>query len=596
MTDTSDDLFQFADEDEGEGGVELRAFSEWRVLIVDDEPQVHTVTRLALDGLRVDGCIVSFDDAYSGDEARQKLATQSYALVLLDVVMAGDDDGLRVVRWLRLEHRDRLTRIVLRTGQPGLAPEREVMLEYDINDYQPKAELSSQRLATSVIGAIRGYRDLRIIQEQKYGLEKIVLATSSLFERRSMEQLVSGVLQQLAALIGPAESAIFFQGVREDGTVETDPVILAGTGRFASAVGRPAHSTLATDRIVEVTRLAAEHTCGSGPDWSLFAMSRKSSEPSRSAAVYLEPASTLDDWQRHLLELFCANAAVAFDNQGLIAEQARLVEAFGRFVPQRMLDAIGIRDITRVVAGEQAQVDLSVMFVDVRSFTPLAERCGARETFRLLNAIFAEIVPIVHQYGGVVDKYVGDGLLSIFSDDGDAPLHAALDMLRAVDRISREEEPRIGGVIDIGIGIHRGLTILGLVGAQDRLEPTVISDAVNVASRLERLTRVYGARIIVSASAMAPESSFRSRARLLGHQSVRGKSGPVECYEVFAADSAVLQLHKEHSRPAFEQAVHQLDDGRCGEAMRSFQAILDGYPSDLAAGALAEMARRGCLP
>ena len=287
---------------------------------------------------------------------------------------------------------------------------------------------------------------------------------------------------------------------------------------------------------------------------------------------------------------------MAFDNQRLNAEQARLVEAFGRFVPQRMLDAIGIRDITRVVAGEQAQLDLSVMFVDVRSFTPLAERCGARETFRLLNAIFAEIVPIVHQYGGVVDKYVGDGLLSIFSDDGDAPLHAALDMLRAVDRISREEEPRIGGVIDIGIGIHRGLTILGLVGTQDRLESTVISDAVNVASRLERLTRVYGARMIVSASAMVPESSFRSRSRLLGHQSVRGKSGPVECYEVFAADSAVLQLHKEHSRPAFEQAVHQLDDGRCGEAMRSFQAILDGYPSDLAAGALAEMARRGCLP
>ena len=188
---------------------------------------------------------------------------------------------------------------------------------------------------------------------------------------------------------------------------------------------------------------------------------------------------------------------------------------------------------------------------------------------------------------------VVQGAASRLSSTGDAPLHAALDMLRAVDRISREEEPRIGGVIDIGIGIHRGLTILGLVGAQDRLEPTVISDAVNVASRLERLTRVYGARIIVSASAMAPESSFRSRARLLGHQSVRGKSGSVECYEVFAADSPVLQLHKEHSRPAFEQAVHLLRDECWGEAMRSFQAILDRCPSDLAARELAEVARRG---
>jgi class 3 adenylate cyclase/DNA-binding response OmpR family regulator len=585
-----EELYSFADEEETTEAKPTGG--EWHVLIVDDEPQVHTVTKLVLDDVRIDGRRIVFDDAYSGEEARKLLEAKVYALVLLDVVMASDDDGLQVAKWLRTEKNETTTRIVLRTGQPGLAPEREVMLDYDINDYQPKAELSSQRLATSVIGAIRSYRDLHTIREQKFGLEKIVLATATLFERRSTEQLVSGVLQQLAALVGPAESAIFLQGAEDDPQAR-DPEVCAATGRFESFVGKRASAALGTDRLRDVSALLGAHRSAKGSDWTLHTMVRNGDAAARAAGVYLEPARQLDTWQERLLDLFCANAAVAFDNQRLNAEQANLVKAFGRFVPQRMLEAIGVHDITRVAVGEQAQRDMSVMFVDVRNFTPLAERCGSRETFRVLNALFAAIVPIVHEQGGVVDKYLGDGLLSLFPDDGEGPLRAAEAMLHAVDRISEEESARIGGTLDIGIGIHRGPTILGLVGAQDRLESTVISDAVNVASRLERLTRVYGARVVLSERAIPPNSSLSADVRAIGAQSVRGKSESVACFEYFGADSPILRESKRRSREDFEHAVSLLEAHRWGEALRSFEALLERHPTDLAMRELAELARRG---
>jgi class 3 adenylate cyclase/response regulator of citrate/malate metabolism len=590
MTHANDELFEFAAEAESPP-VPTEASGEWRVLIVDDEPQVHTITKLVLDGLRVDERQVVFDDAYSGPEARAKLEANVYALVLLDVVMGSDDDGLQVAQWLRTVKHEHTTRIVLRTGQPGLAPEREVMLDYDINDYQPKAELSSQRLATSVIGAIRSYRDLHTIREQKQGLEKIVLATATLFDRRSTEQLVSGVLQQIAALLGQADSALFLQADGDDGELR----VSAASGHFEAALGRNARDVLSPQRYLEIHKLLHRHQSGKSTSWSLHTMVHSQGSGAQPAGVYLEPARRIDPWQERLLDLFCANAAVAFDNQRLNGEQAELLRAFGRFVPQRMLDAIGIRDITRVAVGEQTQRDMTVMFVDVRSFTPLAERCGSRETFRILNTLFAAIVPIVHQYGGVVDKYLGDGLLSLFPDAGDGPLQAALEMLAAVDRISREESQRVGSELDIGIGIHRGPTILGLVGAQDRLESTVISDAVNVASRLERLTRVYGARVVVSASALMPSSPLRVHARCIGRQAVRGKSEAVECYELFAADPAPQQAAKAASRARFEAAAQLLTQERWSEARRGFEEILQQTPDDLAARELAEMARRGLL-
>lgn len=162
---TGDDDLLFAPEDDTPSSKAPAPGPTWHVLVVDDDPNVHAVTLLALAGFELDGKRLEFEHAYDASQAREKLASRDdWAVVLLDVVMETDDAGLRVARWLRDERHDRDARIVLRTGQPGVAPERDLMGRFDINDYQPKADLSAQRLFTSVAACVRAFRDLRALR------------------------------------------------------------------------------------------------------------------------------------------------------------------------------------------------------------------------------------------------------------------------------------------------------------------------------------------------------------------------------------------------------------------------------------------------
>jgi two-component sensor histidine kinase len=145
----------------------------WTVLVVDDEPDVHTVTRLALDGFRIEGGAIRLLEARSGAQARQVLeAEPDCAVVLLDVVMESDDAGLAVARWIRETLRNPLARIVLRTGQPGRAPEEAVMATYDVHDYYAKTEMSARRLRTAVTSGVRAWRDLQTVQLQQQALAR----------------------------------------------------------------------------------------------------------------------------------------------------------------------------------------------------------------------------------------------------------------------------------------------------------------------------------------------------------------------------------------------------------------------------------------
>jgi CheY-like chemotaxis protein len=241
--DGDDDALLFADDEAGPV-VEQSSASVWKLLVIDDEPAIHDVTRLTLGGLKVEGHPLAILSAYTAAAGRAVLqAHPDVAVVLLDVVMESDDAGLELVRWIRGELGNTRVRIVLRTGQPGHAPEQRVMFDYDINDYRDKTEVTAQRLTTTVIGALRSYRDLCTIEAHKSGLEQVLRATAVLFERQSIDRFIAAVLQQLSALVSPQESAMFFRG-RELGLAlaGTSPTVVAGTGRFAAhrgATGQP---------------------------------------------------------------------------------------------------------------------------------------------------------------------------------------------------------------------------------------------------------------------------------------------------------------------------------------------------------------------
>ena len=154
---------------------EREALERWKVLVVDDEPEVHSITKVALSEFIYDNRELTLLSAYSGQEAKAILEKEpNIALIYLDVVMETDDAGLKLVKYIREELRNIFVRIILRTGQPGQAPEREVIVNYDINDYKEKTDLTAQKLSTAIVAALRGYQALEDLAALNRELENKV--------------------------------------------------------------------------------------------------------------------------------------------------------------------------------------------------------------------------------------------------------------------------------------------------------------------------------------------------------------------------------------------------------------------------------------
>ena len=567
MTTTSDDdALLFADDGPV---VEEASASVWKLLVIDDEPAIHDVTRLTLGGLRVDGHHLAILSAHTASAGRAVLqAHPDVAVVLLDVVMESENAGLELVRWIRGTLGNTRVRIVLRTGQPGHAPEQRVMFDYDINDYRDKTEVTAQRLITTVVGALRSYRDLCTIEAHKAGLEQVLRATAVLFERQSIEGFIAAVLQQLSALVSPQESAMFFRG-REMGlaTAGTSPTVVAGTGRFAAVVGRPVSQVVDEDVWQDVLTMLRTHRPVTRARYSLFGIFR---DQEVWAAVFMEGLGELGAWDRRLIELFCANATVALDNHRLLARDAALTRAFARFVPQQLLELLG-SDAASAKLGDQIQREMTVMFVDLRSFTTRAEMEGPAATYEFLNKFFAEIVPEIQVCGGVVDKYLGDGLMALFPESPAQAVNAGLGVIAKASLLGT----------GVGVGIHTGPVILGLVGAVGRMESTVVSDAVNIAARIERLTRRFHTELLVSAVVAAQlPSALQQETRPLGRYMVPGKRQAVEVFEVFAGDPAPLRMYKRMTRETVAAAVEQMNQGAFDEASAGLVGLFDACPED----------------
>ncbi|KAA0682698.1 diguanylate cyclase [Roseomonas genomospecies 6] len=292
----------------------------WIVLIADDDPEVHAVTRLALGGLRYKGRRLSLISALSAGEAAAILdCTPNVAIILLDVVMETDDAGLRLVRTIRDEMNNHAIRIILRTGQPGQAPEEDVVLGYDINDYKSKAELTAKKLFTSVVSALRAYADIVALETNRRGLQQIIQSTDRLFELRSMQQFAAGVLTQLSAFLRVKPNAILCAQRGATGHPLPDGAfyVLAGAGCYAEAAGRtalPAGAVIPPDlagRITEAFRSRRSHY---GPnETTLFIRVPDGHE----VAAWIHTDRPLDEVDRGLVEVFASKIAISFANVSL---------------------------------------------------------------------------------------------------------------------------------------------------------------------------------------------------------------------------------------------------------------------------------------
>lgn len=423
-----EDLVVFADEDE-EPGPLPQGF--WKVMIVDDDEEVHNVTRLALDDFSFDGKTLEFISVFSDKEARQAIVEHpDIAVILLDVVMETDESGLQFVKYLRHELQNRMIRIILRTGQPGMAPEARVIRDYDINDYRTKTELTSQKMFNTMIVALRSFRDLMKIETHKDELQK-------------------------------------------------------------------------------------------------------------------------------------------------------LVNAFERFVPHEFLRILNKNSITDVELGDQVQEEMTVLFSDIRDFTRLSEEMTPEENFKFTNSYLSRMEPSIRARHGFVDKFIGDAIMALFPTCADDAVQAAVDMLKALVKYNQDRSRMNYNSIRVGVGLNTGALMLGTVGGQSRMDGTVISDAVNVASRIESMTKIYGASLLISERTYDQLSDpLKYVIRPIGQVMVKGKTEAVKVYEVLDGDPPDLLDLKRKTLLDFERGVALYHKKCFDEALQIFAQILKQNPAD----------------
>ncbi|WP_199616100.1 DUF3369 domain-containing protein [Paenibacillus alkalitolerans] len=304
----SEELLLFADDD-GSQPESASAEQYWKVMIVDDEPEIHRLTKMVLGDFEFAGKTLHFLSAYSEEEAYRVIGENpDTALVMLDVVMEKEDSGLKIVQYIRNELRNQSVRIILRTGQPGQAPEKTVIMDYDINDYKEKTELTSQKLFTTVVAALRSYRDITVIENNKKGLEEIIKSSGALFELQSLKKFASGVLTQLTSLLN-LQNAVHCKSFAVSKGQE-DIYILAAAGGYA--VDKENVREIVPPSALECIEDTFREKKGRFYDSRFTCYFR--SKTGTENVIYLEGIASLDEWDKYLIEIYCSNVSVAFEN------------------------------------------------------------------------------------------------------------------------------------------------------------------------------------------------------------------------------------------------------------------------------------------
>ncbi|HLA32898.1 MAG TPA: DUF3369 domain-containing protein [Pseudomonas sp.] len=300
--------------DEPEAKPEPPRLMPWQVLIVDDEPAVHKVTQLVMNGFEFDGRQLAFLNAYSAAEARERLTSRhDIALVLLDVVMETEHAGLDLARWIREDLDNPNVRIVLRTGQPGQAPEELVIKAYDINDYKEKTELTRSKLISVFYAGLRAYRDLMRLELARQGLRRTIDAISAIYDSQNLRAFASAVLEQLNQLLNFNGEGLCVSRLAAYTacSAEGHMKVLAATQAYAQLHVDAAVQELPPDVQQALQRTLQEKQHQFGERYlACYYRSKAGSE----TVVYMSFADRIEDEARELLEIFTANVAIAYES------------------------------------------------------------------------------------------------------------------------------------------------------------------------------------------------------------------------------------------------------------------------------------------
>ncbi len=271
--------------------------------------------------------------------------------------------------------------------------------------------------------------------------------------------------------------------------------------------------------------------------------------------------------------------------------QTRLTRAYARMVPGEFLQILGRESILDLNPGDQIQKEMTVLFTDIRSFTELSETMTPKESFDFLNSYLRRMNPVIQRNGGYIDKYIGDSIMALFPASPGQAVRAAVEMQTALRDFNSSRTARGFRAVEIGIGIHTGPVMFGTIGGAERMEVTVISDAVNLASRIEGLTKTYGVRILISESTFRRIEGSEWTIRMLGSFSVKGKKQEVTILEILdGLEGGDFDTRKE-TMSDFERGIFQYLNGDFSAALIFFERVLGRSPDDTAARHYANLIR-----
>lgn len=474
----------------------------WRILVVDDEPEIHAVTRLALKGLQFDGGGIELLHADSAVAAERLLAVQDdIAIVLVDVVMESDDAGLRLVRHIRETLQNSMVRIILRTGQPGQAPEDQVIVQYDINDYKSKTELTAGKLFTAIVTALRAYGHLKQLDSYRRGLERVIETSDSLFEERSLQRFASGVLMQLASFVGVGANGILCLNRRDGPTEAHEQIHVLAASNPEWIAPRSDWSTLDLEPEVRalVDSTFDRKVSQFGPLHTSLYLGRGDQ---RAVVAYLHCAPQQNPMTRRLVELFCSKIAIGFSNVCLYERLSEANASLERKVHERTHELLEANE----KLDRLASVDALTGAPNRRQFLQTLDRETAR--MRREGVAYSVLMIDIDHFKQVNDRHGHAG--------GDLVLRAVADEiargLRQMDAFGR-----LGGEEFAALLPHTDRTGAALVA--ERLREAIAAHHVDVEGQVVRVT------VSIGVGESAPEATSGSVLSIADNALYAAKNG-----------------------------------------------------------------------
>ena len=308
------------------------------------------------------------------------------------------------------------------------------------------------------------------------------------------------------------------------------------------------------------------------------------SQGNRTALLYLENNLSTDVFTQErfeVLKLLSGQIAVSMQNALLYDEQLKLNQAYQRFVPKDFLNALGHQSILEVKLGDNIAQDMTVMFCDIRSYSLLSEKMSPNENFEFINDYLNKVGPLIRKNNGFINHYLGDGLIALFKNSASDAIQAAVEMQMEMRNFSVSGNGSGKIPISIGIGIHSGRVMMGIIGDVERHDANVLSDAVNIAARLEGLTKILGVNIIVSDEVIGGLNDHdKTYTRYLGKIKVVGKENALDVYEIFEAEEDERKSRKLYSLNAYNNALKDYFNKKFTEAAIGLKKVSNELPGD----------------